>query len=101
MLFSGEEPLRFMKLLQLLGAVKLMLDQPLWAWAGVGGARIYNLLTQEGEHGHGAKPGRATLANVNHCLKRLRHELEKAEVRAFAMSRHAQTGDWRRGLGLA
>lgn len=61
----------------------------LWVWGGVGGARIYNLLTQEGEHGHGTKPGRAALPNVNHCLKRLRHELEQAEVRSLAMPRLA------------
>jgi O-acetyl-ADP-ribose deacetylase (regulator of RNase III) len=61
----------------------------LWTWSGVGGALIYNLLTQEGEHEHGAKAGRATVANVNHCLKRLRHELEKAKVKGLAMPRLA------------
>ena len=70
----------------------------LWEWAGLGAVRIFNLLTQEGDHGHGTKPGRATLANVNHCLKRLRHELDKAEVRSLAMPKLA-TGvgglDWR------
>jgi O-acetyl-ADP-ribose deacetylase (regulator of RNase III) len=70
----------------------------LWAWAGVGGVQIFNLLTQEGEHDHGSKPGRATLANVNHCLKRLRHELEKAKVSSLAMPKLA-TGvgglEWR------
>ena len=49
----------------------------LWVWTGADGVSIFNLLTQEGAHGHGAKPGHATLANVNHCLRRLRHELEK------------------------
>lgn len=57
----------------------------LWVWSGVGGVRIFNLLTQEGEHTHGAKPGRATVANVNHCLRRLRHELEKGETRSIAV----------------
>jgi len=70
----------------------------LWMWGGVGGVRIFNLLTQEGDHGHGAKHGRATLTNVNHCLKRLRHELEKSEVKSLAMPKLA-TGvgglDWR------
>jgi len=61
----------------------------IWAWRGIGGIRIFNLLTQEGEHDHGAKPGRATLANVNHCLKRLRHELEKAEIKSLAMPKLA------------
>lgn len=56
-----------------------------WAWSGVGGIRIFNLLTQEGEHTHGAKPGRATVAQVNHCLRRLRHELEKGEAKSIAV----------------
>jgi O-acetyl-ADP-ribose deacetylase (regulator of RNase III) len=57
----------------------------LWVWGGVGGVRIFNLLTQDGEQGHGTKPGRATLANVTHCLRRLRHEVEKGEVKSLAM----------------
>jgi len=69
----------------------------LWTWGGTGGKRIFNLLAQEGEHTHGAKVGRATLANVNHCLRRLRHELDKGEVKSLAISRLA-TGvgglDW-------
>jgi len=57
----------------------------LWTWGGTGGFRIFNLLTQEGEHGHGAKPGRATVANVNHCLRRLRHEVENGVVKSLAI----------------
>ncbi len=60
----------------------------LWQWGG-GGIRIFNLLTQEGEHTHGAKPGRATLANVNHCLRRLRHELEQGDINSLAMPKLA------------
>jgi hypothetical protein len=41
----------------------------LWMWGGVGGVTILNLLTLEGEHTHGSRPGKATLANVNHCLR--------------------------------
>lgn len=69
----------------------------LWTWSGVGGVRIINLLTQDGEHGHGARPGRATLSNVNHCLRRLRHELEELRLPSLAMPKLA-TGvgglDW-------
>jgi len=69
----------------------------LWVWRGVEGARIYNLLTQEGDHTNGSRPGRANIANVNHCLKRLRHELEKDGVGSLAMPKLA-TGvgglDW-------
>lgn len=61
----------------------------LWTWSGAGGIRIFNLLTQEGEHGHGAKPGRANVANVNHALRRLRHELDRGEVKSLAMPRLA------------
>ncbi len=61
----------------------------LWVWGGVGGIRIFNLLTQEGELTHGAKPGKATLANVNHCLHRLRHELEKGEIKSLALPKLA------------
>lgn len=57
----------------------------LWTWSGVGGVRIINLLTQEGDHGHGARPGRASLANVNHALRRLRHEVEKAGFTSLAL----------------
>ena len=75
----------------------------MWVWSGVGGVRIFNLLTQEGEHTHGAKPGRATVANVNHCLRRLRHELEKGETRSIALPKLA-TGvgglDWNAVLPL-
>lgn len=59
-----------------------------WEWGGVGGARIFCLLTQS-EHGHGGHPGPATEAAVNHCLKKLRHELEKGEVKSLALPRLA------------
>lgn len=75
----------------------------IWMWGGVGGVRIFNLLTQDGEHGHGAKPGRACSASVNHCLRRLRHELEKGEIRSIALPKLA-TGiggmDWKEVLPL-
>ncbi|MFN0197238.1 MAG: Appr-1-p processing protein [Planctomycetaceae bacterium] len=61
----------------------------LWTWGGTGGTRIFNLLTQEGLHDHGSKPGRATVANVNHCLKRLRHELDTGTVKSLAIPKIA------------
>lgn len=57
----------------------------LWLWSGVGDTHIFNLLTQEGEHGHGARPGRASLANVSHCLKRLAHAVEHEKIRSLAI----------------
>ncbi len=69
----------------------------IWVWGGVGGVRVFNLMTQDGDVAHGSKPGRATVANVNHCLRRLRHELEKGDVKSLAMPKLA-TGvgglDW-------
>lgn len=75
----------------------------IWTWGGVGGVRIYCLMTQDGDHAHGSRPGRATLANVNHCLKRLRHELEKNPVKRLAIPKLA-TGvgalEWKEVLPL-
>ncbi len=55
----------------------------LWSWSGVGGVRIFNLMTQDGDHTHGSRPGKASIANVNHSLRRLRHELEKEGMRVW------------------
>ncbi len=60
----------------------------LWTWGGFG-VRIFNLLTQNGEHGHGAKPERATIASVNHALRRLRHEVEKEGIVSLALPKLA------------
>lgn len=57
----------------------------IWMWGGTDGARIFNLMTQEGEIAHGTRPGKATLANVNHCLRRLSHELEKENIKSLAL----------------
>jgi O-acetyl-ADP-ribose deacetylase (regulator of RNase III) len=61
----------------------------IWSWGGVGGVRIYCLMTQEGDHGHGSRPGRASIPNVNHALKRLRHELERDGIRSVALPKLA------------
>lgn len=69
----------------------------IWTWGGAGGARIVALFTQEGAYGHGAKPGRASAANVNHALKALAHEAGKEGWTSLALPRLA-TGvgglDW-------
>lgn len=49
-----------------------------WSWMGADGRRIVCLFTQQPAEGHGGKPGRATVANVNHCLREL-HKLALAE----------------------
>ena len=68
----------------------------LWMW-GAAGIRLFNLMTQEGDHTHGAKPGKANLANVNHALRRLRHELAVEQIKSLAIPKLA-TGvgklDW-------
>ena len=69
-----------------------------WTWAGADGKRIVNLLTQEPAAGHHGKPGRATVAHVNHALRELRHIAEKEAFASLALPRLA-TGvgglDWK------
>ena len=61
----------------------------IWEWGGVGGVRVFCLMAKVDEHGHGGKPGSATEATVNHCLRRLRHELDKGEIRSLALPKLA------------
>ena len=61
----------------------------LWAWAGADGVRIVNLITQEAAPGHHAHPGRATVAHVNHALRKLRGFLESEKIASLAMPRLA------------
>ncbi|MEZ6055304.1 MAG: macro domain-containing protein [Planctomycetaceae bacterium] len=60
----------------------------LWAWGGFN-VRVFCLMTQDGDHAHGAKPGKASTANVNHALRRLQHELEKGEIKSIALPKLA------------
>lgn len=66
----------------------------IWPWAGVredGGAlRIINLVTQ-GTVGDGptAKPGKATLENVGHCLRKLAKFIEDEGIKSLALPRLA------------
>ena len=60
----------------------------IWAWGGFN-VRFFCLMTQDGDHNHGSKPGRASTANLNHCLRRLQHELEKGEITSIALPRLA------------
>lgn len=68
----------------------------LWTYRSVEGSTVYNLMTQEGDHASSSS-GRASIPNVNHVLKRLRHELNKGDVASIALPRLA-TGagglDW-------
>jgi len=61
-----------------------------WTWVGADGVRIINLLTQEPAEGHhGGRPGRASVANVSHALKALRHVVEQENLRSIALPRLA------------
>ena len=68
----------------------------LWEWGGFG-MRIINLLTQHGSFEYGAPCGRASLANVEHCLKALKQRLVEDHTPSLALPRLA-TGvgglDW-------
>lgn len=61
----------------------------MWVWSGAGGVRVVNLLTQEGSFDNHGKPGAATLANVNHALRRLRHFVEQEKVASLALPKLA------------
>ncbi len=61
----------------------------LWTWGGVGGTRIVCLLTQEPPGHKGGHPGRASVENVNHALRALRHEVEKEGFESLALPRLA------------
>lgn len=61
----------------------------IWEWDGAGSVRVFNLITQGQDHGHGGKPGPATEATVNHCLRRLRHELAGGRVASIALPKLA------------
>ncbi len=59
----------------------------LWSWAGVGGVRIVSLFTQEPASPHGVNPGKATIENVNHCLKALSKLIEHEKIKSVALPR--------------
>ena len=68
-----------------------------WVWASANGQRIANLMTQEEAYGHGSKPGKATVANVNHALRALHKYIESEGITSVALPKLA-TGvgglDW-------
>lgn len=62
----------------------------IWAWGGAsasGPVRLVALMTQEGGYEHGARPGKATTANVNHALKALRAWIEEEKIKSLALPR--------------
>ncbi|MDR2857949.1 MAG: macro domain-containing protein [Novosphingobium sp.] len=66
----------------------------IWPWAGVGedgrGQRIVNLVTQNSiGDGPSAKPGKATLENVGHALRKLAKFIADEGVKSLALPRLA------------
>ena len=68
-----------------------------WIWSGAQGARVINLITQEGGYEHGSKPGKASISSVNHSLRALKAVIAKEGLSSVALPRLA-TGvgglDW-------
>ncbi len=60
----------------------------LWTYRSADGHTIYNLMTQEGDHASSAS-GRASTPDVYHVSKRIRHELDKGDIKSVALSRLA------------
>lgn len=60
-----------------------------WIWSGAGGARIINLITQEGGHGHGSRPGKASVSSVNHALRALKKVIAAERLSSVALPRLA------------
>lgn len=60
-----------------------------WSWAGAEGARVISLFTQDAAYDHGAKPGKATVENVNHALRELRQLTKKEKLTSMALPRLA------------
>lgn len=61
----------------------------LWTWSGASDTHLINLFAQDGSYGHGAKPGRATVTNVNHALRALAAEIQKEGYTGVALPRLA------------
>ncbi len=60
-----------------------------WFWGGAGGVRIFNLMTQEGSHERGSRPGKATVSNVRHAFQALAKVLKEEGIESLALPRVA------------
>ena len=60
-----------------------------WMWGGADGARVVNLITQEGGYGHGARPGKATLKHVRDSLRALVNIVAEERFTSLALPRLA------------
>jgi len=60
-----------------------------WMWGGVGGIRIFNLMTQEPAKTLNGHPGGASITNLDHTLKNLAKLVEKEDIRSLAIPKLA------------
>jgi O-acetyl-ADP-ribose deacetylase (regulator of RNase III) len=60
-----------------------------WIWSGTQGARVINLITQEGGYEHGSKPGKASVTSVNHSLRSLKKLIAQEGLASVALPRLA------------
>jgi O-acetyl-ADP-ribose deacetylase (regulator of RNase III) len=61
----------------------------IWTWAGADGRQMAALFTQEPAYHPGERPGKATIANVNHALRALRQFIEREGVTTVSLPRLA------------
>ncbi|MCB0335914.1 MAG: macro domain-containing protein [Bdellovibrionales bacterium] len=60
-----------------------------WLWSGSEGAKVANLITQDGGYADHKKPGLASVSNVDHALKELAKLIEKESVETVALPKIA------------
>jgi O-acetyl-ADP-ribose deacetylase (regulator of RNase III) len=71
----------------------------IWAWGGVGGKQIINLMAQEPAESRGSTghPGKASISSLNQCLKKLADFIKEEKIDRIAIPKLA-TGvgglDW-------
>lgn len=70
----------------------------LWSWKGVGGPAVINLMTQGRPKSADSNPEKATIKNVNLCLKELVKEVKQKKFKSLAITK-LSTGvgglDWK------
>ena len=71
----------------------------IWSWGGVGGRQIVNLMAQEpAPSDKGGHPGKASISNLDHCLKDLAKWIVNENIDKIAIPKLA-TGvgglDWK------
>jgi O-acetyl-ADP-ribose deacetylase (regulator of RNase III) len=63
----------------------------IWAWAGAGGHRVINLMAQEPTESKssGGHPGKASISNLDKCLKNLAKFVKEEGISEIAMPKLA------------